>query len=92
MTLDSNVFVCNSIHYLNQLVLAFGKSFRKPKNPKNRGVFIVNFEHISQLFLVFLLLALIKKMLAGIERKIECLSRKISGKLPFQFHSLITLK
>ena len=36
------------------------------KTPERRrsGVFIVNFEHISHLFLVFLLLTLNKKMLA----------------------------
>ena len=40
------------------------------KTPEQRqqrcsGVFIVNFEHISHLFLVFLLLTFDKKMLAG---------------------------
>ena len=33
---------------------------------RRSGVFIVNFEHISHLFLVFLLLTLNKQMLAGI--------------------------
>ena len=41
------------------------------KTPERRqwrhsGVFIVNFEHISPLFLVFLLLTLNKRMLAGL--------------------------
>ena len=42
------------------------------------GVFIVNFEHISHLFLVFLLLTLTKKMLAG---EVFVLRKRWSAKL-----------
>ena len=35
------------------------------------GVFIINFEHLSHLFLVFLLLTLNKQMLAGMEENNE---------------------
>ena len=34
-------------------------------NYHRSGIFVVNFEHISQLFLVFLLLSLNRKMFAG---------------------------
>ena len=50
----------------------------KKETPKRRhlrrsGVFIVNFEHISRLFLNFILLTLNKKMLAGQFHKILCI-------------------
>ena len=41
--------------------------FKVNKNVRRRsGVFIINFEHVSHLFLVFLFLILNKQMLAGI--------------------------
>ena len=51
------------------------------KNTRRRercrpGVCIVNFEHISHLFLVFLLFILKNEMLAG-----ECVSSKIASNL-----------
>ena len=39
--------------------------FKAKKNWRRSIVFIVNFEHISQLFLTFLLLTLKKKIFAG---------------------------
>ena len=38
---------------------------RKNTRKRRSGIFIINFEHLSHFFLVFLLLALNKQMLAG---------------------------
>ena len=57
-------------------------------NNKNTDFFIVNFEHISHLFLVFLLLTLNKSVLAGYwDDSEDELKRCVAMKQSFNFYS-----
>ena len=51
-------------------------TIKRPERRRRSGLFIVNFEHISHLFLVFLLLTLKKQMLAGKHTQIQIQNKR----------------
>ena len=60
------------------------------RQSRRSGAFIVNFEHISHLFLLFLLLALNRYMLAGCNVKMQFIQKQTKNmSKPLSFHSEI---